>query len=46
VFISRNRFQNILRFLHRNNNAQVAPRGSPEYDPGYSFLNVQILAVE
>jgi hypothetical protein len=34
---SRNRFQNILRFLHCNDNTQAAPRGSPEYDPGYKI---------
>jgi hypothetical protein len=37
---SRNRFQNILRFLHCNDNTQAAPRGSPEYDPGYKIRPV------
>ena len=37
---SRNRFQNILRFLHCNDNTQAAPTGSPEYDPGYKIRPV------
>jgi hypothetical protein len=37
---SRNTFQNILRFLHCNDNTQAAPRGSPEYDPGYKIRPV------
>lgn len=34
---SRNRFQNILRFLHCNDNTQAAPRGSPNYDAGFKI---------
>ena len=37
---SRNKFQNILRHLHCNDNTQAAPRGSPEYDPGYTIRPV------
>ncbi|VDI63937.1 Hypothetical predicted protein [Mytilus galloprovincialis] len=34
---SRNRFQNILRFLHCNDNRTAIPRGSPGYDPGHKI---------
>jgi hypothetical protein len=30
--MSRNRFENILRFLHFNNNENLIPRGQPGYD--------------
>jgi hypothetical protein len=38
--ISRNKFHNVLRYLHCNDNTQAAPRGSPEYDPGYTIRPV------
>ena len=37
---STNKFQNILRHLHCYDNTQAAPRGSPEYDPGYTIRPV------
>lgn len=36
----RNRFQNILRYLHCNDNLQAVPRGQEGHDPGFKIRPV------
>lgn len=45
-YMSRDRFLNILSFLHAADNSQMPPRDSPDYDLGFKIRNISDMLIQ